>query len=155
MLRSVFLLVAVLVSGCAITPYEQAFQCPLSSDFGTCTDVSGAYADAVSAPRSTDGAHGAGRTRHGAHSRRARPQHDREDGAQRVAVVAPTAPIVTAPTLLRTWILGYRDADRSLYAARYVFHLVGDSILNPTSEDVPPEPIGSAHTVLPLPTDAR
>lgn len=155
MLRPLSVLVVVFVSGCAIAPYEQSFQCPLSSDFGTCTDVSGAYADAVSAPRSTDGAHDAGRTREVARSRNARRSHHGEAVAQRVPVVAPTVPIVTPPTLLRTWILGYRDGDRSLYAGRFVFHLAGDSILEPASEIVPQVPIEPARTVLPLPTDAR
>jgi conjugal transfer pilus assembly protein TraV len=144
-----------MASGCAITPYEQSFQCPLSSDFGTCTDVSGAYADAVSAPPAREGGIDVGRSRPSARSWRARPLHDRDDVAQRVAVVAPTVPIVKPPTLLRTLILGYRDADRTLYAGRYVFHLAGNSVLEPASENVPQVPIEPARTVLPLPTDAR
>ncbi len=153
--RSVSVLLVSLVSGCAISPYEQSFQCPLSSDFGTCTDVSGAYADAVSAPRLRDGAHESGRTRQSAHSRNARQSHHREDGAQHVAVAAPNALIVAPPALLRTWILGYRDADRSLYAGRYVSHLAGETFLKPASVEAPPAPIKPAHTVLPQRTDAR
>ncbi len=155
MFRPLSVLVLAVASGCAITPYEQSFQCPLSSDFGACTDVSGAYEDAVAELRPRAAAPDASLTRPIARSRSARRSQDGGPVVQRVAVLMPMAPIVTTPTLVRTWILAYYDSDRSLFAGRYVFYLAGESALTVGSDEVAAAPSEPASAVLPFPPVSR
>jgi hypothetical protein len=123
--RFVILIAAGVVSGCALAPYEETFRCPLSSNYGTCTDVSGAYADAVAAP-----AAGSGSANTSDPDARTRSHHAQPLGAgnttrQLNAAEEPAAPAVIPPALLCTWIGAYQGADGTLFAPRYVFHLAG------------------------------
>jgi hypothetical protein len=141
--RFILLVAAGFASGCALAPYEETFQCPLSSNYGACTDVSGAYADAVAAPAvdshsvDTNDPDGITRSRGGQRlGVRAAPHP--LDAAAELAT-----PSVIPPTLLRTWVGAFQDADGTLFAPRYVFHMAGESRIS-----------GNGHTGARTPIDA-
>ncbi len=153
-LRSLGASVFFLVCGCAVTPYEQSFRCPLASDFGSCTDVAGAYTDAVAGHAPRDAELEKGSARAVSRSSRQRRGHGDADGAQRDSAPRLSTPYVAPPALLRTWIRSYRDPDRALFEARYAFHLAGDSTIT-GADNVQAASLSTPSSVLPLPTAAR
>ena len=128
--RFIILVAAGFVSGCALAPYEETFQCPLSSNYGTCTNVSGAYADAVAAPAADS--HSADPNDSGVDTRSRRGQRLGARAASRPhdAAAELATPSVVPPTLLRTWVGAYQAADGTLFASRYVFHIAGESTIS-------------------------
>lgn len=153
--RFIIVVIACLASGCAVAPYEETFQCPLSSNYGTCTDVSGAYADAVAAPAMASDSARRTRGNFGIRSHNGRRPGARSAPNSYAVTAGVPAPTVVQPVMLRTWVSEYQDADGTLFAARYVFHLAGNSILAPVSVNVPQVQTKQTAEVLPLPSDAR
>ena len=119
-------------TGCALTPYEASFQCPLSSDFGHCTDVGGAYDAAVAGARSLPPPRDIKRAVH--RSRRTPVPVGIPDIAPHAryaqlasAIDTPPSPLLTPPKVLRTLVVSYQDTDRTLFQPRYMFYLATES----------------------------
>ena len=128
----VFFVALAVLSGCALTPYEESFQCPLSSDFGHCTDVGGAYDAAVTGARSLPPPRDITRAAH--RSRRTPVSVGIPDGdqqpryAQLTSLIdTPPSPLLTPPKVLRTLVVSYQDTDRTLFQPRYMFYLASES----------------------------
>ena len=120
------------LAGCALTPYEEAFQCPLSSDFGHCTDVGGAYDAAVAGARSLPPPRDIKRAAHRSRRTPASVGVPHGDQQSRYAELAsaidtPPSPLLTPPTVLRTLVVSYQDTDRTLFQPRYMFYLATES----------------------------
>jgi hypothetical protein len=144
----------VLASGCAIAPYEQSFQCPLSSDFGSCIDVEGAYDDAVADPASHSETADRRAPSTAIRARRGRVGNAIDYVARSERVSEPASPAVTPPSLLRTLVLGYQDADQTLFAPRFVFQLAGEWGIR-GADEVPGVSTPARASVFPLREAAR
>ena len=147
--RFIILVAGSFVSGCTLAPYEEAFQCPLSSNYGACTDVSGAYADAVTAPAlAPDNARRTHREP-GVRSRSWQRVGARSAPHFHAASVELATPSVIPPALLRTRVGAYQDTDGTLFAPRYVFHMAGVATISGDVHRAARSPVDT-HAVSPL-----
>ena len=131
------------LSACSIlAPYDSEFQCERSRDFGKCTDVAGAYSEALG---------GEGDARQGGDSKKKSQDKARNDerAASKAAdpalaranitrykaaeygelasiIEQPVTPIVAPPKLLRTLVVAYATPEKTLYLPRYVYYFVTD-----------------------------
>ena len=118
-------LAALLRSACSLFPYDNHFLCEKNADYGRCTNVQGAYRDAVAgsaaAPESRGGTTPRGKGGHAA-------QEDYQESQYRAMaglMDAPVAPVLAPAKVLRTLIVAYEDGH-SLFMPRYVFYVVGE-----------------------------
>jgi conjugal transfer pilus assembly protein TraV len=136
-------LAAFLLSGCSLfSPFDSKFQCQRSRDYGKCTNVAGAYDDAVN---SDDGQGEVAHAQHqsgddhdsGAAERHDPAEGDRgrtnlnryktdEYGAMAAIIEQPVVPVVTPPKMLRSLVVAYATAEKTLYMPRYIYYFVTD-----------------------------
>ena len=132
---------ALLLSGCTLfSPFDSKFQCQRSRDYGKCTNVAGAYDDALNADD------GQGEVAHAQHpageehdagggpgpvdADRGRANFNRyktdEYGAMASLIEQPVVPVVTPPKMLRSLVVAYATAEKTLYMPRYIYYFVTD-----------------------------
>lgn len=131
------------LSACAVvSPYDSEFQCNRNRDFGKCTDVQGAYTDALGG--SMDDKHPVeepnGKKKKSKDDSMA--SHEREDNAVAQAnlnryksaeyrelaglIEAPVTPVVAPPKVLRSLVVAYATPEKTLYLPRYVYFFVSE-----------------------------
>lgn len=129
-------------TGCAIfAPYDSKFQCERSRDFGKCTDVAGAYSDALGGVEDSGvGSRGNVRRREKSVEERAEPlggdpgvaranitrYKAAEYGELASIIEQPITPVVAPPKLLRTLVVAYATPEKTLYLPRYVYYFVSE-----------------------------
>jgi conjugal transfer pilus assembly protein TraV len=122
---------ALLLQACSMFPYDSHYLCEKTDDYGRCTSVQGAYADAtVGTPQKTAVHTGdPSKTSAAAAPTSADPSAPEQGyrAAEYTALAqmldAPVTPILAPAKVLRTLVLAYQ-ADGSLYMPRYVFTVV-------------------------------
>ena len=127
------IVLAALVSGCSLLPYDSHFLCEKNADLGHCTSVQGAYQDAVDdgSSNAIKGDAEAGRKvvrrgNAGPTPNTARNEYqDSEYRAMADMMDAPVSPVLAPAQVLRTLIVAYEDG-RTLFMPRYVFYVVGE-----------------------------
>lgn len=144
---------SLMLSGCKLlVPYDSEFMCSANPDYGKCTDVQGAYSDAlggiidkeVAAEPGDAKKHKSGAVQHPLPASPAQ----RYKAAQYVelakTIEAPVTPIVKQPTVLRTLIVAYSSSERTLYMPRYMFFfadagefVLGDYLSNSSPSATP------------------
>ncbi len=136
---------AFLLSGCGIfAPYDSKFQCERSRDFGKCTDVQGAYSDAlggdmdaahpIEEPNTSKKKSKKGDTEEMVRTREddalARANFNRyksaEYGEMANLIEKPITPVVAPPKVLRSLVVAYATPERTLYLPRYVYFFVSE-----------------------------
>lgn len=137
------LAVASLLSGCAVfAPYVSEFQCNRNRDFGKCTNVTGAYSEALGGdvePSAAEDSHGSKKSKG---DRPARETRAREDDAAAKAnmnrykaaeyremaglIDDPITPVVAPPKVLRSLVVAYATSEKTLYLPRYVYFFVSE-----------------------------
>ena len=116
-------------ASCALTPYEATLQCPLSSDFGHCTDVGGAYDAAMAgatSPAASPPAPGDVSPRAPRNRRVSTPDDVLAVGQQ--TRDAQLAAVTEAPRR-RSLVVTSLGADRTLFIPRYMFYLASEKRL--------------------------
>lgn len=136
---------AMAISACSLlAPFDSKFQCERNRDYGKCTDVKGAYNDALGNPEDPEHPiEEPGRKRSG----RSRPEADpsprfREDDAVARAninrykaaeyremaglIEQPVTPVVAPPKVLRTLVVAYATPEKTLFLPRYVYFFVSE-----------------------------
>lgn len=126
----------LLSTGCSLlVPYDDEFSCPGSRDYGKCTDVNGAYEEAVyGTPAPDTGSPDKDEKEKVSHAKLSHSppmtgeDHYRDAQYRELAGVIedPETPVVVRPKALRTLILSY-DTDGTLWMPRYVYYFANDA----------------------------
>lgn len=131
-------LAPLVLSGCSLfVPFDSEFMCPGTTDYGKCTDVQGAYSDALGGELPADEAIAKDRKR----DKNDRPPEPRSRSVARAnvnrykaaeyaelakVIEDPVTPLVQPPKILRTLIVAYATGEKTLYMPRYVFYFAND-----------------------------
>lgn len=135
---------SLLLSGCSIfAPYDSEFQCERSRDYGKCTDVAGAYSDALGGemgghpmeePDSAKKKKKKGEAEEPIRTREddqlAQQSFNRyksaEYGEMANLIEKPVTPVVAPPKVLRSLVVAYATPEKTLYLPRYVYFFVSE-----------------------------
>jgi hypothetical protein len=134
-IRIVSMVVIVSALG-ACTPYHSNYMCARSTDYGKCSDVRGAYDNALQASPPERAQRGEPvKARSTRKDKKALPNPAAMDVVQArdlyrareyqqlaELLEQPVVPLVKAPTALRTLVLSY-STGKTLYMPRYVYYL--------------------------------
>lgn len=131
------------LSGCSLlAPFDSEFQCERSRDFGRCTDVAGAYKDALGSTIDAPSAEQSSGKAEKGKSDSADAARTREDEAlarnsvnrykaaeyREMAglIDQPITPVVTPPKVVRTLMVAYATPEKALFLPRYVYYFVSE-----------------------------
>lgn len=136
---------AGLLAGCSIfVPFEQEFSCTADRQYGKCTNVEGAYSEAlggdlgnVALVGEDDVAKGQKKKRdakHGAPNPPPPPAiggftkyKDAEYAELAKIIESPVTPVVRPPEVLRTLVVAYATGEKTLYMPRYVYYFASEA----------------------------
>lgn len=139
MIRTLVASVALLtLSGCALfVPFESEFMCEATNEYGQCITVEGAYDQALGGKQPEGKAPKPSKKRKGkdkgeaedepapdaeAYSRYRAAEYDRMSALME----GPVTPLVRPPKVLRTLVVAYSEADRTLYSPRFIFYFADE-----------------------------
>lgn len=120
------------LSACSvIAPYDNEFQCERNQDYGKCTDVQGAYTDALGgrmdAPAAAAGDRKEARPSEDATGRHAISRYKAAEYREMARLIEePVTPLVIPPKVLRTLVIAYPTGEKTLYLPRYIYHFASD-----------------------------
>lgn len=137
--------IAFTLSSCSLlAPFDSKFQCERSRDFGKCTDVQGAYTDAlggqVDPEHPIEEPNTAKDKKHKTESVDiARTREDDAVGRSNLnrykaaeyaemagLIEKPITPVIAPPKVLRTLVVAYATPEKTLFLPRYVYYFVSE-----------------------------
>jgi conjugal transfer pilus assembly protein TraV len=137
---------SALVTGCSLfAPYDSEFQCQRNRDYGKCTDVQGAYTEALGGDATpehpvTDPKDKSGKRREHAEGETDRSREDQVIGRAAISrykaaeynemaglIEKPVTPVVAPPKVLRTLVVAYSTSEKTLFLPRYVYFFASDA----------------------------
>lgn len=131
-----------LLAGCSIfVPFESEFSCTADRNYGKCTDVDGAYSEALGGTLDVEyvGANDVAKRRKKDRSegKKSGETAASPDGLSRYKqaeyeelaklIEAPVTPVVKPPEVLRTLVVAYATGEKTLYMPRYIFYFASDA----------------------------
>lgn len=150
---------AGLLAGCSIfVPFESEFSCTADRNYGKCTDVNGAYSEALGGTLDVEHV---GEDDVAKHKKKDRKQGKNAadapaspEGFSRYKqaeydelaklIEAPVTPVVKPPEVLRTLVVAYATGEKTLYMPRYIFYFASDAgfvMGDYLSNEQPPAPM--------------
>lgn len=153
-LRLYAVVATLALSGCAVVaPYDSNFACPGNTEYGKCTNMQGAYSEAlggeVAPPESNDVADKKKRNEAATTVPPTLSRYKEAEYAELAKLIEePVTPLVKPPEVLRTLIIGYGTSDKTFYAPRHIFYFASEAgfVLG----DAPPLPArDGSQTVFP------
>ena len=124
------------LSGCALfVPFESEFMCEKTNEYGQCINVEGAYDQALGGKQPQAKTAEPSKKRKGKGETEAEPTPDAEAYSryraaeyERMAALmeGPVTPLVRPPKVLRTLVVAYSEADRTLYSPRFIFYFADE-----------------------------